>query len=1243
MYWLENHVFLAAYTPSKAGDDTPATTYHIITRQAQNLNAMVFQKLIDPCPPFGLNRSPSFQFMQRLKGFPPNLEDALVVASTASSDIGLVTRSRVPLSNDFPAEKVSNVFTTTMMADDSRRAQLAMSDNLLDTSPIGVSFDLSSKEKVIRPLPKEEFDESPGPLPAIMVLNNEGILSAWWIVYSDSIRQGTTFPGLVVAGGPHLQQQSQSERQVSPFANTNTPAAIPFGQSAFGKPSTPATGFGGAFNKPPAPAFGATSNPGTAFGAPSAFGKPASPWGTQVTTPATTQGGGSSFGQPAFGSSTPMGGASQGTSFGAPALGNRQSPWGAPSSRTTAATGTTFGQPSLGGDNKSPFGATTGNAFGSNTPTSNGGFASFATKPSGFMTAASTSGAENPFAKTTPVASFGSGMDTDTSFGATPKKDVEAPQSLFAQGGFKLGSTFKSDGTSNDRPKPSGNAFGSMFGGGFGDALGTAQKRGPPPQTKDADMDEDDSAPAETAQLPPAAKESTTPVAKPASPKFRFPQPSMPPATGGLFGTQSQSKTTPAAVQSSHPTSSGFGKPSPMPAPISTTPKDTPKKPDQSPLPSIEKSPKIKEEPHSDEDDISPLNEVEAAPPQGYDSPDTPPGSKTPEAPLAPESTSKTSFAPGDSSNSSKSSEDAPLPPDILPSKKPSKLKQVEPAPEEQAALPSDDEDEDGTDTDAEGSDEDDEGSYEEGEVADEEGSGVDVAQEISPSTDPNQSPKITPESSFGGPLDKSPPGGLFSRITRPQDSKAKSLFGEVGKTSVPSLPPPNRTKVSPRSPSPIRANLLGDTLRPDNARSVSAPGPFQALNNRKQALSQLAVPSKPQLSAEQIRQQERERLAALQARKAAEEEQNLSDKEDEMVREELATEVEGTKTLDAFLAHQDYIGDTDKPGIPGQIEKVYRDINSMIDTLGLNARSLKAFVKGHQELHKNGGRGREDLENDDWCLIEIGDLARIEDDLAGQLKRGETKDVQKKLSDCHDLRKRLATLRTKGNDISRLIDTRSDPQEIDSARMAPLRLDQATQQRELRKKINHFQKQLAEAEENITLLRTKLPSRESENGKGPSQRKPTVEAITNTIMKMTAIAEKKRGDLDLVEAQLRHLGVLASGVSRSSREGSLEAQMRNLRFGSVGGQSSREGSPFTPGASGRNQPSRLGASALQNGGGNSAELMRSVRRSPVKGIADLAPEEVEMYREKAQRREEVNRVIKETFTKTGPRIRPLE
>ena len=1129
--------------------------------------------------------------MQRLKDFPPNLSDAIIVVSTASIEVGLVTRSKTPLSHDFPADRVSNVFTTTMMADDSRRAQLPMTEDLTDTSAIGAAFDLSSKERVPRPLPKEEYDASSGPLPALMILNHEGILSSWWIVYDESIRQGTSFSGLTIIAA----SQSQPQPQAGPFGGPLKATATPFN-------STNNTGS----------AFATPSN----FGAPS-IGKPTSPWAPSTGTPITTQIGGANSGQPAFGSSTPMGGTPHGAAFGtAGGLGSRPSPWGAPLSGTAAVTGSAFGQAGTLGANQSPFAtAATNKSIGSKAPPS-GGFASFASKPSGFLATAS-SNTESPFSKAAPAASFGTGIEKDTTFGALPKKDAEPATSVFSGSRFQLGSTFRGDGSAaSDGPRPSSDKVDSMSRGFFGD-LGQARKDAGSPQIKDAEMDEEDdnSHADKTRSSPKPDQDVTTPVSKPAPAKFQFP--TAPPSTGGLFGTQSQGKTTPAAVQSSQPTSFDSGNPTSMPTPITTTPKETPKKPEHSALSSIETSPKIKEEPHSDDDDISPLNEAEAAPPEGYEGLETPTAMKTHDPPLPPESMSKTTYAPGDSSSSSKSSDDAPLPPDFLPAK--SKLKEVEPAPEQQPALPPDGLDE-GSYGERGDSDDDAEGSCEDREGLDDEGSGLDVAQEIDPQHDHSRSPQISPESSFGGPLDKTPPGGLFSRITSPQEGqKGKQLFGEVGKTSAPYLPPP-KLQESPRSPSPVRSSAPGDTLRPETSRSVSAPGPFKASDNRRHVLSQLVVPLKSQPSTQELRKHEQEHLIAKQAKRAAEEEQDLSDREDERVREELATEVLPTKTLDPFLAHQDYTGDIDKPGIPGQIEKVYRDINSMIDTLGLNARSLKAFVKGHEQLYKDGGRERADLDVDDWCLIEIAELTRIEDDLCAQLSEGKIQDVSEKLHECRELQKGVATLRAKGSDISRIIHTRSDPQAVEALRSAPLRLDQATQQHELRKKVTRFQTLLAEAEKNIVTLRAKLASREGNSGRGPALKQPTVEAVTNTIMNMTSIAETRCLDIDVLEHQMCH-----------------------LRFGSAEVQSSREGSPFTPMSSRKKSASRLGASVHQNGRSYSPELSRNLHVSPRKDICAITPEEVKEHQQKAQKRREINEIIREAFSKTGPRIRTLE
>lgn len=1139
--------------------------------------------------------------MQRLKDFPPNLSDAVVVASTASTDIGLVTRSKTPLTVNFPAEKITNVFTTTSMADDSRRAQMPFTEELTDTSPIGVALDLSSKDKVKRPLPKEDFDESPAPLPALMVLNNEGILATWWVVYAESIRQGTTYPGLAIAGGSEAQRQPQAPRQLSPFAAPTSQPTSAFGQSSFGQSSAPGSFGVITANKPAASVFGSssTSAPGmSGFGTPSGLGAKQSPWGTTASNNTMASSTAPAFGQPAFGSSTPLGNSSQNVTFGmAGGIGNRTSVWGGASSGTAAASGSAFGQVGGLGMRTSPFGtASTGSPFGSTSAAANsstpssGGFASFAAKSSGFM-AAGTSSTPSVFGKSTTGDSFGSGMDTDTPFGQTPKKD-EAPKSHFGSGGgFTLGSTFKSDGTAaNDAPKPTGNAASSMFGSGFGSALGETRPEASAPQTKDDEMnDEDDNTPAENDRVTPVEEDTTTPIATPAPPKL-FPQ-SAPPAPSALFGTQAQSKTSPAEVQSSKPTSLTFGKPTP----ITTTADETPPKLEDRPRPSIETSPKIKAEPQSDEDDISPLNEEEAAPPEGFDlhveatpsRPDTPetavpPGSKTPEDPLPPVSTSKDTYAPGDSSNSSKASTvEIPLPPDFLPHHQSHKSTPHgdEAAPEEQRRLPSDGEDEE----------------------LDDEGSGVDVAKEIG---------QMSPESSFGAVPDKSPVGDLFSKVRRQEDPpKGRPLFGEViGKTSAPFLPPPGKAQTSPRSPSPVRSIITSDSLRPDTSRSVSAPGPFKALTHHRNKINQVAVPPKPQPSTAEIQRQERERLIAERTKRASEEGQDLSDREDEQVREELASEVAGTKQLDTFLAHQDYIGNINKPGIPGQIEKVYRDINSMIDTLGLNARSLKAFTKGHTEMFQQGGRSRKDLEDPNWCLVEIAELNHIESELSHQLATGCLQDVQGRLSTCRDLQKSLSSLRHQRADLTRAIETLTSPTQTSSALSAPLTLEQSTQQHSLRKKFMHFQQILAQAEADTTMLRAKLASSEGpHNSKGaPPLRKPTVDAVTKTIMKMTSMVEQKSGDIDV-----------------------LAMQMRGLRFGSA---AEGDASPKRP------------ASKKGMRDGHATKPERAARGTPRKGVdADVTAADVQARRTKIQKRREVKRVVREAYEREGMRVRALD
>ncbi|KAL8811489.1 MAG: hypothetical protein Q9200_001748 [Gallowayella weberi] len=1165
--WLENDLFLVAHTTSTDDKEMiPATTFRLITRQSQPQVSYTYQKLPDPVSPFGLNRSPPGQFLQRLRNFPPSLTDLLVIASTTSTDVGLLSRAEVALASDVKAEKITKVFTTTTMANDTRRAQLPMGEDLSDTSPVGMALDLSATEKVPRPLPNEEMDESPGPLPALMILNNEGLLASWWIVYADSIRQGTTYPGLTAVGGN--RNQVQSTKSAPPFAPTSPSNAG--GTAASQNPTFPNTS---------TPAFAGTAS-NSAFGASSTLGSNPSPWGMGAAPAGPSHGMGPTFGKPAFGSSTPFGAATGGAAFGASGgLGSRPSPWGVPSAATQAAGGT-FGQRADSGMGAGlAFGNSSANAA-SNAQPSSGGFASFAKGP-GFAAAAATQqGKESPFTRPGQGASFSSGMETDSVFGGAPQKIEAAPTSSFGGGGFTgaftLGSTFKGDGTSiTDGPKPATTANNSLFGVDFDSRLGETQKQPPAPESKETEMAEDGEVSEHEAMSEGSENDgqSATPPAKPRQPLFHFQQ-TTPPVHGGLVGTQAQSKTTPAMVHNSIPASV----PTTEPAPASTTPEATPKRAEDVTRSSIEtRPPTIKPEP--EDESSSGINEA------------------VPKGPIPPDITSKDSYSPGDTSQSSTSvskatNDDAPLPPDFLSLEaRPIPLEQRQ---EEEIALPR----------------EDDAG-------LDDEGSGVDVAKELSPVTDPTQTPKVTPGSSFGAPLDKSPQG-LFSSKGQPSAiSKPKSLFGEVDQSPAFKFPPPTRVQESPRSPSPVRSSqVTDDNLRPDNARSMSAPhGNFKASHARKLGNKLNATPVDPQPSLEEMRKREQELLSQLRAQREEEERQALDDQEDEEIRKLLETEIEPTTVLEEFIAHEDYNEGESKPGVPGQIEKVYRDINSMIDTIGLNARNLEAFTIGHTELCKQDGRSQDDLEGFDWCLGEVGDLSDIRNQISEQVDSSRIPNVRTKLAELRDFRIDIQKLKVRQHDILKVVAARNDTEKMEAARYAPLAIDQASKQKQLRDNFKNIQELTGEAEKKLLELRTDLASRQMDSNDRLTK-KPTVENVMSTIMKMTQMVEKKSGDIDV-----------------------LEAKMRKLRIPTAASNGSREASPFK-GSLSRTSPDHADSLSKSMSG---MRLSVNGNGTPTKGGNNVMSKEAERYRTKVRQRRAMNAVVKEVLKGDKPIVRGLE
>lgn len=1212
----------------------------MITKQGQHFQ---YQVLNDPVDPYGAEKVPHHTAL-RLKDFPPNLQDLLIFTSSAVPDVGLLARSKSPLSPDGPI----NVFTNIELADDSKRATLPMSQDIetLETpAAIGVSLDLSSKDKVYKPIPTDEQDQSPGPLPGFWVLNEQGILSIWWVIYSESIRGGTTYPGLAIVEAGHVE-------------NTSTPTRQTTQPGSFGAPN-------------PSPFGSAPASTAPAFGGPSTLGARSSPWGTSpaVTTNST---GSTAFGSTGFGNSSAAGAAKPvfGTSsFGmnspapaAPAfgqattLGGGKSPWG---SGGTSASTPAFGQ---AGFSNTSSGAPA--PFGNTTPVNTGtgkGFSSFASQ-GGFAALGSNASPDKPsiFASAKPsIAEAAMDTDTNSSFPPPSLKPNPSPGNPFGTQPFKLKSAFKPEidadngdietsageqtslfGTAfTSSIKDAAEATGSIFGGGQG-SFGK---------------------PASNAKI-----ESTTPTTTPSANKFFAQAPSVlesgrpfsfhPASSGNIFGKalakpstleppQGQ-ETTPAEVplppestkKDTHPREDSSS--SSFPITDNSNAKNIQSQPEDLPLPPDSPTPIVKQEETAAATRKALSSSAAPLPPDPVKNkaaysgrlPPLPAESTKPistgDAPLPPDPIkNKKAYAnkppplPAAFAGT-KPAGNAPLPPD--PAKEPkayaSTLSALPIAKEPSAIAgrgfkfpsklpPVSDSDDD--DLEDEASD------------AASEGSGVDVAKDLSPSsTGANRTPGFTPQGSFDGGL-----GGGYSTISRP-DPERRSLF--LGQ-NPPVFPQPNA--LSPRSPSPVRGALPPRMLANDNMRSFSAPGMASHIlaASRKHAPSRLNGSIVGRDVALENAVIEQQRIA--KAKKEAEEAQLLIDKEDDVVQQILRTEIKPTLDLDEFIAHSGVVppaGDS----VPAQVEAVYRDINAMIDTLGLNSRSVKAWIDGHREF-SSSNRSKADLASpNDWTLDDIEQLTYIIDHVLGTaLDNARVTDVEAKVAQVQDIQRELTRDCNKQADIRKIIASRLDPEQAAAYRALPLSAEQAAQQSDLRRQMGQFQTLLAQAEETLVLLKAKIVSVNSASGRGGPV--PTIEAIVRTITKMTSMVEKRSGDIDVLENQMRKLRLESTGLSRS-REGSPFATPKAKKtLGSSlfsPDRSTREATPM------RGSLMRHSLSSSVSGLGGDA-----FRTPPRKKLSGFADAEKRAVKDKRERRAAILAKLKKSIEAKGPSVVALD
>ena len=1211
--WLANDAFWVVYTPSKPEfDHPPDSTFMLVERQPKTTN-FLFSRMQDPCPPFGMNRSPPHHFNVRLREWPPNLSDVLVVASTASGDVGLVTCSKTALSQDAP--HTAGVYTTTSMANDSRKAQLPviemnddMTANTPDTSPIGVALDLSSRSPVKRPMPAEEIDQSATPLPAIMILNNDGVLSTWWFVYSESVRMQTSYPGLTSAAANQPPPSAQPQQSSGFGFGQSQPSQSAFGQSggmsagAFGQPAQPAAS---AFGAPSALGSSQGSKlPVAAFGSATSLGaNKTSAWGLAATPAEPAHNSGSAFGKPAFGTPAQMGAPAFGASGG---MGQPKSPW------ATNATQSPFGAPAA--KTASPFGgnasiaspfataapASTGSSglFGGNASSSSG-FASlnsgssvlgssFGGNPSNTFGQPSTAfGAPAPStgnvfgapAKPTLLtqASLEADMTDETSATSAPASAQEKPKSLFgATSGFKLGSSFKTDESAKDDdpspagvPQSSGFKLGSslrtdgsiasdtmspagvsLFGHGFGKALADTQKS----SSSFTPVKEEPKSPEA------AAGPSTTPTALPRTP-------AAPPASGGFVQGNNENKPfvppTKAAlddVSGKQPTTSNEPPLPPSPTATRNEPSALPHSP-------------VTIQGPGEENELSPAG-----------SPAIDLGASGSPESLSP----AVSIGSGDATVvKEEEEEEAPLPPDFMP--KPSSI----PTPTWQ--FPS-------TSTPPKGK---------RPASPDPTASPLPRVSDTPPSVAPTQV-SLTPASATKPPYQFQPSHALAASPRSPSPTRTvRDGSGSHGMLT----PMPPRTE-SLFSTTPLSL--------PPRTPMTGGPGP-SASGQYKNA----QTPRSPS------------RLSSVQQAQPepAQEQHELVNDEDQKIREELAEPVEATKQLAPFIAHQDYAGKVGGQGIPAQVERVYRDINSMVDTLGLNARSLAAFIKGHNELFPNGIRDRADLEDDDdWCLTEIEDLGVIQKDMFDQLQAERPQDVARKVGELQDIHCELSKLHGRHSGLQKLINVRQAKDH--HARSEQLSTEQLSVLSDLRKDFSGFQRLLAQAEEAVSMLKAKVATAQQANGSSQAGGVPTVEAIVGTIAKMTGMIEQKRGDIDLLEAQMKKLKF--KPLARNARAGTptgLDEALGRLSIGSGGG--GRGSSPFqTPPSS----KSKLGASkgtytftyspdTSDDEQPNFNLSMRSSIGPSSKGrgkMPRVSEESVQAYAAKQQRKKRVMQLLKE-------------
>ena len=1271
--WLNNEEFFIIHSAKQQDpDDAQDSKYHHV-KSNKGWTSFTFREFPwDPLAPSrdGIPRllPPRFSAI-RLRSWQPHLDDMLVVTNSHTDAIAVFASTSQKISHD--QTECGELMLVGL--EDSKKAAVPRTVYGEDTDSVfvGEALDLSSTEKILRPIPAlEEIEKAPWPLPAYMALTHEGVLASWWIVWNRSIEAGTRYPGLAFGD---TETTPATTTPVKPTPTTPSQTGSLFGQSStpvskipqafsrplstFGTPPNPQSGHAGFGSATPStlmkptppgfgtpgfgsttPAFGKPTQP--AFGAPSSIGKPLQPaFGAPSAVGQSTQ--------PAFGAPSAAGtlGAS---GFGAAGgLGNKPSPWSAHQASqdqgnpfAAAAGGSTgfakFGQ--MGATGSSTF-----SSFASNSAAQSGfaslgqsqlqpAFAGLKTEPSfgSTVTVGSRAGSTLPSWSNTPAQNssiFGQNSKPSSNAASLESKESDMsdandterrqrdgatpmPQGPSANqqdkplfglvGSFKLGTTFSSDSaTKVDPDEPVEPEKSSFFGSNFSNMLGSAEVK--PPATPLKETPDNDSTTPASPPKPQSFSPTTTPAKESATPKA--------PPLAKEKSTPFDDAPLPPDFIKTKPSKIDDA---PLPPDFINAPLPEPNKKD---LPPLAGSPGIKVKVPDSSPDTFPLDDEE----EGFSDEEGRPSE-------------------GNGDEVDEEGDDCEA-----------------------------DEQEEG----AEEKQQEEEGNVEEKE--EERGSPPHTASKPQPATSAGwsfqdgvgQSPRVfppapTPPTMKSGAASQSGSSAspaqpmLFSKPSKPTISQpaqlAPSLFDQSAQQSgsfafampnqtqqasmatKPSFPPPKNRTRDLRSPSPARsASTSALRTRRD---PLIAPG--ASLNA---SIQQSKPPSpQPQVS-------------------------DLEDEEDERMRERLARPIEPNRTLDEFVAYQNYKGGSpSKTGHAAQIEMIYKDVNGMVDALGWNARSIKSFTEYHKQSpsgHKVNRHTLEEVQDEgedgpwfeEFTICEIEALKALEDELEEELDAGRVQNVLDKLAQLARLLREKAKLMTRLNDIRRQIINRRDPEKADALRKAPLSKEVADTQKALRNDYAQLLVSLQKAEEATSILRTKVVSLSAQNGKTGAV--PTVEAVKKTVMKLTSMAEKRNNDILLLESQLRRIGL--TDTSRPSSSASrTQATPRRARNGATTGSlqvSMISDSPYaTPATRSTLSLRELNRRALTPDVDADATpskgygLFYTPEGSPSSGnqiarLGDLVDDHIDSLRVVARRRREVAQGLKRALVERGVKL----